>query len=431
MSAARATSSVYSSVTPTPVQKANPQAPSGNQTDIVTERIVITPPMPGADDASGHAGAYPHEPIPVGFFIDYEPGELLCDFVDPIILAFEDAMNSGRLTKAVELITRVAVGLPTRGARFPVAEYHRMVDEGALIVMGPGASDNAVILKEHIEAREVPAVGVVGTSQFVGEYCFTLPNGGHGEEAALVANYLAQQGYRRIALFGEHGGTGDTEYRNWFADQARMQGLQIVFEHLLERRPADGELDPILIDVRDRIAPDALVYMGTGWTTPAYNAALGRIGWDPPRVCNAAFMWAPHDEAWMRALEGWTGVDQLTGPEGPDANLNYNSLLDRFEARFGRRVDHVVIALGYDLGRVVAEAIVNAPMMSGRGMKLGLERIKMFPSAIGGARTHITFGAQDHRGYKGDFLVMRQLVNQRYVYRGGLEPRHRAGDADQ
>ena len=68
--------------------------------------------MPGADDASGHAGAYPHEPIPVGFFIDYEPGELLCDFVDPIILAFEDAMNSGRLTKAVGLITRVAVGLP-------------------------------------------------------------------------------------------------------------------------------------------------------------------------------------------------------------------------------------------------------------------------------------------------------------------------------
>src|SRR3954453_7504895 len=101
MSAARATSSVYSGVTPTPVQKANPQAPSGNKTDIVTERIVIIPPMPGddaTDDATGDAGAYAQEPIPVGFFIDYEPGELLCDFVDPIILAFEDAMNSGRLT---------------------------------------------------------------------------------------------------------------------------------------------------------------------------------------------------------------------------------------------------------------------------------------------------------------------------------------------
>jgi branched-chain amino acid transport system substrate-binding protein len=68
---------------------------------------------------------------------------------------------------------------------------------------------------------------------------------------------------------------------------------------------------------------------------------------------------------------------------------------------------------------------VNAPMMSGRGLKLGLERIKMFPSALGARRTHITFGAHDHRGYKGDYLVMRHLVDQQYVGRGGLEPRHR------
>ncbi|MFN8028025.1 MAG: ABC transporter substrate-binding protein [Acidimicrobiia bacterium] len=425
MSTPCATSSVYSGVTPTPVQKANTQAPSGNEGDVHAERIVIRPPA--HDDTS--AGAYTHEPIQIGFFVDYEPGELLCDLLDPLILAFEDAMNCGRLTKAVELVTRVAVGLPTRAARYPVEEYHRLVDEGALLVIGPGVSDNSVALKEHVEARRVPTVGIVGSSQFHGEYCFTLPNGGHGEEAALVANYVAQQGWKRIALFGEHGGTGDIEYRSWFADQARMQGLHVVFEHLLERRPADGELDPILADVRDRVAPDALVYMGTGWTTPAFNAALDRIGWDPPRVCNAAFMWAPHDEAWMRALEGWTGVDQLTGPDGPDANPNYNALLDRFEARFGRRVDHVVIALMYDMGRVVAEAIVNAPMMNGHGMKLGLERIKMFPSAIGGARTNITFGAQDHRGYKGDFLVMRQLVNQRYVFKGGLQPHFRVGDA--
>ena len=126
-----------------------------------------------------------------------------------------------------------------------------------------------------------------------------------------------------------------------------------------------------------------------------------------------------------RALEGWIGVDQLPGDDIADVNPNYRALLDRFEARFERRVDHVVVALAYDVGRVVTEAIVNAPLMSGRGLKLGLERIKMFPSALGGRRTHITFGAQDHRGYKGDFLTIRQLVDQKYVGRGGLEPRHR------
>jgi hypothetical protein len=39
--------------------------------------------------------------------------------------------------------------------------------------------------------------------------------------------------------------------------------------------------------------------------------------------------------------------------------------------------------------------------------------------------THITFGAHDHRGYKGDYLVMRHLVDQQHVGLGGLEPRHR------
>ena len=417
----RATSSVFSGVTPTPRQKANAQAPSGTVDDVPTERIVVRPPA--REDRN--AGAYAHEPIRIGFIVDFEPGEILPDLVDPLILAFEDAMNSGRLTHGVELVTRVAVGLPTKPAKNPVDAYHRLVDEGALLVIAPGASDNAVVLRDHVERREVPSLAIVGSSQFHGEYCFLLPNGGHGEEAALVADYLAQRGYRRIAVFGEHGGTGDIEYREWFRDQARLQGLDIAFEHVLAQRPADGELDVVLNEVRERVQPDALVYMGTGWAAPAFNPALERIGWEPPKVMNAAFMWAPHDEAWMRALEGWIGVDQLSGGDADQANPNYVALLDRFEARFERRVDHVVIALAYDVGRVIAEAIVNAPMMSARGLKLGLERIKMFPSALGGRRTHITFGAQDHRGYKGDFLVMRQLVDQQYVARGGLEPRHR------
>jgi branched-chain amino acid transport system substrate-binding protein len=85
----------------------------------------------------------------------------------------------------------------------------------------------------------------------------------------------------------------------------------------------------------------------------------------------------------------------------------------------------VMIPLMYDVGRVVAEGIVNASEMSPKGVRFGLERIKMFPAANGGAHTHITFGPYDHRGYKGDFLVMRKIVNQRYVGVTGLQARHR------
>ena len=382
--------SVFSGVSPTPRQKPNRHAPSGSEGDVATEHVVIRPPA--RDDRS--AGSYGRDPVYIGFLVDYEPGEVLADLMDPLILAFEDAMNARRLPHAVELVTRLAPSLPQKPAKNVVDAYHRMADEGALLVIGPGVSDNAVILREHVEQRRVPMLGIVGTTQFQGEHCFLLPNGGHGEEAALVANYLAEHGLRRIAVFGEHGGTGDIEYRDWFRQQARLQRIDVAIEHVLEQRPEDGELDVILVEVRDRVQPDALVYMGTGWAGPAFNAALERVGWDPQKVMNAAFMWATHDEAWMRALEGWVGVDQLPGEGADDVNPNYVALLDRFAARFERRVEHAVIPLMYDVGRVVAEALVNAPMMSPQGLKLGLERIKMFPSAIGGRRTHITFGAR-------------------------------------
>jgi branched-chain amino acid transport system substrate-binding protein len=33
----------------------------------------------------------------------------------------------------------------------------------------------------------------------------------------------------------------------------------------------------------------------------------------------------------------------------------------------------------------------------------------MMPATLGGLRTYIGFGPQDHRGYRGDFMFMKQL----------------------
>jgi hypothetical protein len=294
-----------------------------------------------------------------------------------------------------------------------------MVDEGCLLVLGPGITDNALVLCEHVNHCRVPCLAMIGTSRFAGEYCFLLPNGGHGEETALVANYLRRNGYNRIALFGELS-PGDIEYHEFFREQARLNGIEIAAEFHFDQRPDERDIESALVGVRDHVRPDAIVYCGFGWSTPMYNPILEKIGWNPPKVMNAAFMWAPHDEKWMKALEGWIGVDQLPGRDLEVVNTNYLALLDRFEARFKRRVDHALIALAYDEGRVVAEAIANAPILTGQGLKLGLERIKMFPCALGGKRTYITFGPYDHRGYKGDYLVMRQLVDQQFVYRDML-----------
>lgn len=408
----RATCSVVSGVLPIPQQKVNIHAPSGTVEDQLVDRILITPPVP-SDRA---VGAWAFAPVRIGFMVDCEPGEMVADFIDPYILAFEDAMNEGRLTRPVEILSKISVGLPSGTAKAPSDGYRELLDEGCVLILSTGVTDNGVVLAEHVNARGVPFVGVYGTHRFAGDYCFLLGNGGPGEETAVLARYLKRHERRRVAVVGEYS-PADDEFHHYFRQQARLQGLEILTEHFFDQRPLDADLERVLIRFRDDVRPDALVYCGFGWNSAQFNPVLERIGWDPFRIMTSAIMWALNSEDWLRALEGWYGIGQTFHSDANTTpNPNYGPFLDRFEARFGRRVDHTLLALAYDQGRVAAEAIVNAPILTGAGMKDGLEAIKMFPSAIGGPRTNITFGPYDHRGYKGDWLFVNRLENGRFEF---------------
>jgi hypothetical protein len=408
----RATCSVVSGVVPIPRQKENIHAPSGTVHDQLVERILVTPPVP--EDRA--VGAWAFAPVRIGFLVDCEPGEMVADFIDPYILAFEDAMNEGRLTRPVEIVSRVAVGLPSGSAQAALDGYHLLAGDGCVLILSTGVTDNGVVLAEHVNARRVPFVGVYGTHRFAGDYCFLLGNGGPGEETAVLARYLKRHGYLRVAVVGEYS-PADDEFHHYFRQQARLQGLEILTERFFDQRPLDEDLERVLVGFRDELHPDALVYCGFGWNSAQFNPVLERIGWDPFRIMTSAIMWALNSEDWLHALEGWHGIGQTLESEADTpANPNYGPFLDRFEARFGRRVDHTLVALAYDQGRAAAEAIVNAPILTGTGMKEGLEAIKMFPSAIGGPHTNVTFGAYDHRGYKGDWLFINRLSHGRFEF---------------
>jgi hypothetical protein len=76
------------------------------------------------------------------------------------------------------------------------------------------------------------------------------------------------------------------------------------------------------------------------------------------------------------ALEGWVGIEQTNNDhDDVEKNSNWVALIDRFEARFGRRADDTMIALLYDQGRAAVEAIVNGPSTDGPGLALGLGAI--------------------------------------------------------
>jgi ABC-type branched-subunit amino acid transport system substrate-binding protein len=132
-----------------------------------------------------------------------------------------------------------------------------------------------------------------------------------------------------------------------------------------------------------------------------------------------AFMFYSNSNEWAQGLEGWHGIDQL-GEDGQ--NPNYEAMRERFEKRFGRTTRNVVVALAYDTARAVMQGIANARIPTPRHVKEGLEMIKWMPTTNGGPGCYITFAEYDHRGYKGDFLTIRELRGGELHFRGYFRP---------
>ena len=99
-----------------------------------------------------------------------------------------------------------------RRARLPTGDVH-------------GVTNNALVLRDVINETDVPYITMAGTTLFTGPHCYSLANGGHGEEAAILAAYLAAQGLRKVVVTGE-GSPGDAEYRRFFTDQAALYGVE-------------------------------------------------------------------------------------------------------------------------------------------------------------------------------------------------------------
>jgi ABC-type branched-subunit amino acid transport system substrate-binding protein len=164
---------------------------------------------------------------------------------------------------------------------------------------------------------------------------------------------------------------------------------------------------------------EGLYYGGYGYACFHFGAALQELAWDPPRIMGTAFMFYSNKNEWAGGIEGWHGIDQL----GEDAaNPNYNAMVQRFSKRFGREARNVVVALAYDTARAAILGIANASIALPAEVKAGLERIKWMPCTNGGPATYLTFAAYDHRGYKGDFLTIRELRGGDLRFAGYFRP---------
>src|SRR2546428_2989363 len=121
-----------------------------------------------------------------------------------------------------------------------------------------------------------------------------------------------------------------------------------------------------------------------------------RLAWDPPRIMPGAFQFCYARPEWRAALGGWHGIDKMC-----EQTPRLKPMLDRFAARHGKRRDHTVTALSYDTARLIAEGLARAPLLTPRGVKEGLEKVRLLPAVNGGARTHMSprpSGPQAHQG---------------------------------
>jgi len=300
-----------------------------------------------------------------------------------------------------------AFALPQNRWENALEGLRRLKEVGCVGVIGPLVSDNARTLRDAINREiQLPCVTWAGTSDWYGDYCFRLGNGGCTEEGQLMASWLLHRGIRKVGVMSEISPNGQ-EYFLSFRRAAAELGLEIRGVETITQTPAD--LEQRLANLRDGGA-EGLAYMGFGFPTSLMRPMFERLAWDPPRIMTTAFQFCYANHAWMKALVGWVGIDQVC-----EENPNYGRFLASFEQHYGRKPanPNTVPVLSYDSARVFTEAVRRCDgILTGWGIKAGLERTRFAPSATGGPRTHLGAAPDDHNLFHGDWLLYRRVVEE-------------------
>jgi branched-chain amino acid transport system substrate-binding protein len=352
------------------------------------------------------------EPIKVGWL-----GMEWARFTREIQMAFDEGIERGVLDRRYEFLFEDDAGLPQGTAQGGIDSFHRLVDAGCLAVLGANYTDSAIALAEHANARHVPLISMCGTDQFHGEYCFRLGNGDVGGDPALMVNWLKRHGHLRVAVVTPWSPISE-EYFRFFRQESRRLGVSIAAVEEVSAVTTTDELAAKLAVLRDANA-DALAWLGYGGlvVSGAVRRALEKLDWDPPRIMTTAFM----QYIWgFEQLEGWVGIDQWC----PD-NPRMHRFRERFVARYGEEPwmwPNAIPGLAYDLAAAAVEALHRAPVLTGPGVKEGLERIRFMPAVTGGPNTHIAGGPHDHQLFKGDWLHYGRVRNGKLEFAGLFEP---------
>jgi branched-chain amino acid transport system substrate-binding protein len=330
-------------------------------------------------------------------------------------LAFDEGLELGLLDRPYEFVLHGENGLPNGTAKNATDGFRYLVDEGCIGIAGAYSSDNAITVAPLANELQVPLLSWAGTDRLQGDYCFRLGNGDCGGDAALVVSWLVKHGHTRIAVLSEIAPNGE-EYFRYFRTECRRRGVSIAAVESVSQSPENLAEN---LDHLRQVGADALVYMGYGMLAAKglLRSALDELAWDPPRIMSTAFMWYLMG---FDKFEGWVGIDQFD-----PTNVLAQKFHDRFVARYAQEPPlwpNAIPVLAFDTSRVLVEGLFRAPILSGPGLKVGLESIRFLPSATGGSHTHIACAPYEHGMFRGDWLLYGRVHNGKLEFEGLFEP---------
>ena len=161
--------------------------------DRAVQGITIYPPTRGVQTQGD-----PFEPVKIGILIDMDLGQLLADWIDPTILAIEDALNEGVYGRGpIQLVIADARGLPRENYR---KVHRRLPLAGRAGLRRRARPDDLATTRSCVQdtANElrVACIGWTGAHRFASDYCFTVANGDIPTEGVMCAQWLAGAGHR-------------------------------------------------------------------------------------------------------------------------------------------------------------------------------------------------------------------------------------------
>jgi ABC-type branched-subunit amino acid transport system substrate-binding protein len=359
------------------------------------------------------------QPIRIGVLMDVPERyySLAFPIYDYVCRKYEE---SGRLHRGVELVRKIVLGPPAGYIDDVMRAYHELCDEGVLAIIGLNHSDNNLAITDHAEARKVPVMTLGAIHTHVSEHVFNIGWGSVPEDAFTVASWLAQKSHRNVTFTYDNAAHCKI-YAHWFRVAAARMGINIIGDTCVSEVNDDAAIEGMKRTLAKHRAlnPDAIVCFGTGASQLNWGRLVHASGWDVPRIMNGAFFQANYEYTW-EFFDGWVGTGLWD-----DDNPTLAHVRKEFAALYPDKAEVApeILALYRDGMVALLEGICSAPILTPKGVKQGLEQVRMIPAAMGGARTSISFGPYDRKGHKGmDNMVVRRLTKGKLIMEGRFEP---------